>query len=697
MNLRAIPVVRLLLPFIIGIAYAMNHSNQFSILESWSAYFWAFTLVLLIILTFSKWSYHWRWVFGVFLFGVLFSLGVWRTLLHHQIFKNHHFSNQIEREGFFIGQVKALKHQGKHWRTILNIKAASSDAKEWYSSSGQLLSYFPSELEQRTLKRGQLLFFQAGYRLIQPPANPYTFDFQHYSKLQNIYHQAFIKPGTYQIINNQTGTQPLLFWFADCRDQVLQLIEQNCTLPEVSSIVSAMVLGIKDQLPKDLQRTYANAGAMHVLAVSGLHVGILYLIVHFCFTQIMQWLGWPKKWILLPVLLFVWSYVLLTGCGPSAWRAGLMLSLFAIGKQFSHYLNTFNIMAATAFIMLWVNPFQLYDVGFQLSFLALSGILVFQPLVYRLWYCPWKWLDYLWKLVSVGIAAQIATFPIGIYYFHQFPVYSWLSGILVVPAASLILSFSLLGIGSSGLGMDVGMWWVLEQLIVGLHASLHWIEMLPMSTINQIWVSNSLVWSLYLVILLFLGYWQLKNKWMYRAALGLSMVILLVHQIQNFSAYHRAQMVIYDVSKHSMIDFIHAFRTTSLVDSTMSNQTMEYVAGPYRSFTRANNVAQIPMNRPHIMHDQLIKKGPFIDYLGKWLFLFDANQSLDEWPKMNVDYVCLKGNPETTIKAILEKFNPSLVIIDGSNAPWKVHEWLQDSLLVDIHYTRESGALIIDC
>ena len=188
------------------------------------------------------------------------------------------------------------------------------------------------------------------------------------------------------------------------------------------AVVSALVAGYTDDLDIETMKAFADTGTLHVLSVSGMHVGIIYYVLNL----LLLFLSKHRYGNILRVLIllsFLWLYSMITGMSAAVMRSAAMLSFIIVGKSFNRYVNTYNIIAASIFFLLIMNPFTLMDVGFQLSYISVIGIIWLQPHIYSIFDFNTKWKDEIWKVVSVSIAAQIATFPLGIFYFHQFPNY----------------------------------------------------------------------------------------------------------------------------------------------------------------------------------------------------------------------------------------------------------------------------------
>lgn len=205
------------------------------------------------------------------------------------------------------------------------------------------------------------------------------------------------------------------------------------------SVAAAILLGYDDELPPELRQNYVTAGSMHVLCVSGLHVGIIFLV----FSTILSFLdkyGAVFKILKFCILLLImWTYAFIAGLAPSILRATIMISFIVIGKIIKRNGVIINSIAASAFVILAIEPEDLFNIGFQLSYAAVIGIVVLQRPIYNVFYIKNKILDKIWELTSVTLAAQFATAPFTIFYFNQFPLYFWLSNLFMTPLSTVVI------------------------------------------------------------------------------------------------------------------------------------------------------------------------------------------------------------------------------------------------------------------
>lgn len=204
------------------------------------------------------------------------------------------------------------------------------------------------------------------------------------------------------------------------------------------AILSALTLGYQDALSDDLKQGFRTTGTVHVLSVSGLHVGIIYLIISSLFVFIPRS---SKYYRIKPlfVIAFLWLYAFVTGLSPSVIRASAMLSVFCASELFARKSYSIHALCIAIFFMVLLNPFILFDIGFQLSILSVWSILYLHPKLNGLWKVKHVYVRRIWQMFNLSLVAQLATFPLCLYYFGTFPTYFFLTNLLIVPLVSLIM------------------------------------------------------------------------------------------------------------------------------------------------------------------------------------------------------------------------------------------------------------------
>lgn len=295
-------------------------------------------------------------------------------------------------------------------------------------------------------------------------------------------------------------TDKLRLRFLTWRHQLLEHFRQQQMDEDAYGVISAMTLGDKTTLSKELKDTYSRVGASHILALSGLHLMIIYGVI----TLVIGWHRYRMATQIITVLA-IWAFALLTGLSTSVVRSAFMISIYALLSLGYRERMSMNTLAFVAIVLLIINPMAIYDLGFQLSFLAVLGILLIHPLINNLAAAnvqqEHRWLSSVWGLVTVSIAAQIATAPLVMYQFGRFSTWFLLSNFIVIPMSWLLLNIALLSIAFSWWSWALkGLMTTLAWLATTLNHCLEWVAQLPMSSIEGINLSVVQVYLIYIII-----------------------------------------------------------------------------------------------------------------------------------------------------------------------------------------------------
>lgn len=594
--------------------------------------------------------------------------GYYRTANYHALSKPTHYA-YVDQASIYVGKIQELPIQGKHVKCILEITSAGTHVDSMISSSGTLLAYFESDSTARTLAPGDILVCEVSIRDVKTNANPLVFDYKQYLDNRNIHYQGFVKTNKWERV--ASGTLPW-YWQQASRLRLYSLGVINKHIDEVDNkaVLSAMLLGIRSLITDELYDAYTDTGAVHVLAVSGLHVGIFTFILYWFFGLFM--ISNPLfKWVKLAfILIVIWSFVLVTGAAPAVTRAALMSSLVLIAHAANRRVSTYNVLAITAMVMLIYNPLMLYQASFQFSFLALFSILFFMPILIG-YGIPSHWLaQKIVSLLYVSIAAQMLVLPLTIFFFHKFATYFWLSGIFVIPAAFLILCFGLLLLVFDGIGQILQVFdlineQVISRVLEGIISITNYliarIQMLPMSAIDGLWLNKVEVGILYLAIIALMVACVRRDGWI---AIG-SMCIFLAYGIQRMHWNHEVgdnqSIVIYDVYGRSLLDIFHQENVYSLPEES------HHAIASKNAFIRGNNRYAKGVNPQSGLPVFCSQKGAFLS-VGEKLILFAGHDSIYQYKSIvPVDYAIVQDNYIIDMVRMRAQFDIRNIIVDGTN------------------------------
>lgn len=398
---------------------------------------------------------------------------------------------------------------------------------------------------------GKLISKQQLTRIVNKN-NPFEFDAEKYWSTKGITRMGFLDSTAYVILQNKETSSTLIKRIGDLQVHLKKQLKRHLSESQ-AALASAILLGDKSNLAPEEKQSFSNAGAMHVLAVSGLHVGLFLQFLLFVLGKFPRRISkYGALWISLSILIL---YAIITGLSASVCRAVLLFGILTIGKTYGKVYRPFNALAFSAFILLIWNPNFLFDIGFQLSYLAMLGIFIFYRPIEKLVYTKNKILEKGWQGSAVGFAATLGTFPLTLYYFHQFPNYFALSNLGLIVFAELILFLGILFLFLCWLPFVVSMVaYVLGYTLDGLQAWVNWIDALPGSV--ALGFGLSLWESCFLFSLVILCGWWLRNQKKYHLLVFASSALIL----SSFFAWHRSEQK----KRQELIVWNHSFPLLTL-------------------------------------------------------------------------------------------------------------------------------------
>ena len=551
-NWKEIPFVKFLLPFAMGILLSIILENNHPI---WYGIFLC-ALLTRVILLFIKVPNSYRNLHGFLAHVLLFSMGYLWCFHFNELQNKNHFQQHLETENIIIGKIETAPTSSNYLKATLSTQLIGTHLDSLKNCNGNILIYLKND-STRQLKYGDIIAFQGRIQKVDSPKNPHAFDYKKFLQFKNIHYQVFInKPNNWQKSNiNQGG---LIHKSAiKIRHYFLNILKKHLTTSRELSVGNALILGYKNDIDEEVRTAYAHTGALHVLAVSGLHVGLVAWFVNILLGLVKsRTLSWriTRAIILIGV---VWSFALISGGSPSVLRAATMFTFLIIGLSMNRTTNIYNSLAISASILLIWNPYLLMTVSFQLSYLAITSIVFFHPKIFRGLIIKNGFLRSIWNLISLSLAAQIGTLPISIYYFHSIPFFAWLSGVIVIPAATIILGSGMLLLLIESLipSLAVIPGWILYYPIWLMNEAIFLIQKFPSSVWIGVWIGFGIVISMYVMIgNIMLALSTKKLKWFLPASAFL-LLISVNYSFISFGEISQKKMVIYHSYRNSIIDF----------------------------------------------------------------------------------------------------------------------------------------------
>lgn len=595
---------------------------------------------------------------------------------------NHFISRVGDITAYEVTITSYPEEKQKSWRLVGEVSRIYTD-NGWSSVSGNILLYFSKEGVSEPFLYGDQLLVKGSPVEVSAPGNPGEFDYKKYLAFRNIFHQHFIRANEVVFLKE---TKPNLFVYHSMklRAWAESVIDRYVPGMQEKGIASALILGITDGLDHDLLNAYSSTGTMHVLAVSGLHVSILYLIV-LALLKPLEKLKRGKLMIAAVSLAVLWIYAFVSGMSPSVMRAITMFSFVIVAKAWGRDTNIYNTLAASAFCLLLFDPFLIMSVGFQLSYLAVIGIVYIHPLLFELFETR-TWLAHqLWTLTSVSIAAQLATFPLGLLYFHQFPNYFLLSNLLIIPISYGVLVIGLALLAVSFLDPVVSIVGIaLSWLIKLMNMVVQLIEWLPFSLIDGIYISVAQCMILLAILVSSIVMLQQKN---FRALIvGASLSFLFAgiqwSDFMQTTAQHK--FIVFRIPGLSATEFIHDARAYILSDSLEQGKVSFHIQ-PAHLRAYVGDVQPVPAKA---------KSSSGENHLVVWnakTFLFLQEDTPVTIPG-DVDFVIISHDALTDFDMLQGLSSRTKIIFDSSNSYSYVNRTRKKLLHLDTHSVLHQGA-----
>lgn len=681
------PLFRHAICFALGIVVC--HYLGEHVFFQWPILAIAFSLYLYLHL---KRSFKKQYVLALLTFYMLFGLGALRLSSFKGLQSSDHLANNQEvLKGYKARITEVPEAKEKSLHVTLEVYEVLID-NEWEKRKGLINAYLDLG-KGLHLAYGDLLFVKGNPVKTRAPANPGEFNYQSYLTYNRIHHQHFVGEEF-----NVIGYKPanlLLEISAKLRQKSTDIIGSLISDQKAKGVALALVLGVKDDLDRDVSQAFSASGAMHVLAVSGLHVGIIYALVFFLLKTIGLSNRKYRWWLAGLSMLALWAYAVLTGLSPSVLRAVTMFSFVAAGQALARKSNIYNTLSASALVLLIYNPYLIMSVGFQLSYLAVFGIVYIQPRLYSLFETSNWLLDKIWAITCVSIAAQLATAPLSMLYFHQFPSYFLLSNLFVIPAAFVILISGLLLLLSSWIPIvSAALGWLLTQFIIGVNALVFWMGDLPGSVIDGVYLSILDTWLMYALIMSFTLFLVQKRFMFLRRSLLFSIGFTLSQLWHHAQYANTNEFSVMDISSSHVFDLRSGFRSLMIADSTFNRdqKAQRFHLYPKRLLARSK---QNPNNDRLKVHqietpigDVLVFDGKTILYLNQKVGALSNSTSV-----INVDWLILGRNALDDLNQLKETVRFEQVIIDSTNSWYNDQQLVlqADALKINYHSIRQDG------
>ncbi len=683
---RTAPFIRVVIPLVVGILSAYYFP---ALWQHWH-------VIMGVVILFLGWA-HWKALFypkiyGVALFACWLVLGA--SLYRLSRFENHaDFIGKQYQKGVLVSATLTTppEPKAKSFRAEATVRQWDSTTQSWKALSGNIIIYFAKDSFPAGLGIGSKIAFIKTLQPIRGAGNPGGFDYAAYTANQGWYYQLYVKKGEY-VISNEKVNGGWRNWPHKARDFLLSTLRKYIPNPMNLGVAEALLTGYRNDMDKELSLEYAGSGVAHIIAISGLHLGMIQAGLLVLLTPLTR-LRRGKNIRALIVIICLWVFALITGAGPSVVRSAIMFSILLFGEVIGRKGNSYNSLAASAFLLLLWNPVVLFDVGFQLSYSAVLSIFMFSAPIGRWVQTGNRWINKGWQMLSVTLAAQMLTLPFVVYYFNQFPVYFLLANLLAIPLSWVALNLSLL--------LTIFFFWIspvatwlgkgVDISIAAMNESISFINALPMSRIENIHLPLPQAILLMVVIALLSGWLLLKNKECAVWALGGLLFFICYREWVWQRNSEQQKLIVYNISGHTAIDIIKGHEAWFWGDSACVTDPwlFRYNLLPTHILFQVKKQNLLPADT-EAFH-QLVVGGQKIVVVDKEL---DTRQS----GRVEADILVLAANLKAKPAWILEKIGCHTIVADAKLPFYRVAQWqiAADSLHLRFHPVAEKGAFVLN-
>lgn len=576
-NWRRYPFVRLIFPFAIGILAA----DKSSIFPNYTSVIVIITALAVGFLLNAFRSNRKLVIFnGFYLYLLFFCLGLFAFRMHEPSLSETYYAKYLNRQPTTMMVRVDDTEMTENWFKLYGSVIKTRDSLDfWKKTNGNILLYAAKDSSH--IMPGSVLLIRSKVLPIAESKNPGSFDFKAFLKRKYIDYQVFAQEGEWLLTDLKMST--ISIEAAKIRLHLIEVLKSYIPSEREYSVAAALILGYRNDVSDELSNAYINTGSIHILAVSGLHVGLVSGVIMLLLSFISKNNLTFRIIKLCIILIAIWFFVLVTGAGASVIRAAVMFSLIHVGQVFYRRKYIYNTIAASAFVIFLWNPQLLFDVGFHLSMVAVLGIIALQPVLNSLWNPSSKVVRFFWDLSTVTLAAQIATLPLTLFYFHQTSLYFLLSGIFVVPISSIALYA---GIGVFAFSFILPAAAKLASIIMygslfAMNSAIFGILKLPYNLITNIPFNGWEFFVLSVSMILGILFLNLRSKSLLYTSVFLFFLFAIIRIYFDYSHQSQRLLIFYSSKERVFIDYFHGNNCISLRESNDPIQE-KYVASGAR-------------------------------------------------------------------------------------------------------------------
>lgn len=613
--------------------------------------------------------------FGASTFLLFISIGITTNILHDNRTNKNHYSRTTDfdkKHSIILVTRERLKSSLKNDRYYAEV-IKIDDKKR----TGKVILNIRKNDKNSLLITGSKLLLIDALTPTQKPNNPDQFDYSAYLEHKNIYAQVYTSLDNVKISNEQQ--KDLYYYIYNFREKIIRKLDKLGFGKEELAILSALILGQQQDISPEVQKDYQYAGAVHILSVSGMHVGFIMIFISILLSPLPN----DKKSNIIRIIITItclWIFTLIAGLSPSVVRSAAMFSFITVGTVLNRQNNTYHTIVVSLFIILLIEPGFLYDIGFQLSYLALFFIVWFQPILKKLWTPKNKVVSYFWDVMTVSIAAQVGTLPLSIFYFHQLPGLFFVSNLVLVPLLFIIMiAGSILMVFAIFDSVPIFLLKTVEISISLMNSFIKEIASFESFIIKNIPLTFTLLILSYILISTFIFLWK-KFSYKRLVLFFLSYIAFQFSLINiNWKVKKEKDLIVFNCINKTILGFKKGNSISLSSDTIISTYSFE--KNVIQSYATANYCEISKVNR--IKNCYYFKK--------KKILIIDNERYSNAIA--DADIIIIRNSPKINLTRILEKIKPEIIIADASNYKSYVTLWKESCKhkKIPFHSTYEKG------
>ena len=668
MKVLDFPLTKITIWFLFGILFCYYCKPSLDIAIS---VFIVAIIVFTILYFLIKRNKRFTTFFGINTYFISFVIGILTLLLHTNSLQK---SNYIHcKKAFETPQIitftlrEKLKSNAYNDRFIAIINNIDGE-----NYSGKIIVNIQKD-SLKNLIIGNVIKVKTVLQQNSSNKNPNQFDFGKYLANKQIYAQIYTNKT--EIVINKNLKKDIWYYSGRLHSRIVRNLEKANFNNEEMNVALALILGQQQDISSDIIQDYQYSGATHILSVSGLHVGFIMLFINFILKPIPN----TRKGSLIKlisILLSLGAFAIISGLSPSVLRSVVMFSFLAIGNHLRRSGSIYHTLLVSMLLILLCEPYFLFDVGFQLSYLALFFIVWLQPLLKQIWTPKNKIQTTIWNALTVSFAAQIGTLPLCLYYFHQFPGLFFVTNIVIIPILSFIMIAGIivmiLAIFMSPPAIIIE---VFEKSIYLLNKTIHIVASFEWFVIRDISFNFYYLFTFYIFIISAIV-WSKKPNYNQFAFLLITIVLLQLSFIYTKKEIENTnELIVYNTKKNTLLSERTGKKITLFTNDTLSKNSIlnAYLVGNFGKLSSTNKIKNV------------------LYFNGKKISIIDSSGIYET--RIQPDILILTQSPKINLDRILEDLHPKIIIADASNSYSIQKTWKYTCLKKNIpfHATREKG------